>query len=142
MDKNDKKEIQNLKIAVFFFIAVSIGLSIYLGVSYNNQNYVSLEECNKPVGEFAVQINSGTDSVLNLCGNNGYGYGNSPCIFNVNDLSDAVKECNKRQKICNKFLYSEGPNQQRRMTIVDLNAPLYYSQNTVGYVRQTGITYR
>jgi len=148
MNQNQKPEqielkkignfISSNKLLIFGIIIglIGIGLSSYI-IYFNENNYIHKNECNKPSGEFAVQTNVSTNATVKLCGSGG----NEPCNLPVRNLNQAINECNKRAKFCNKFIYPVNGN-NKSMKIVELSGTLNYSEDSHMYIRQNGITFR
>ena len=115
---------------------IGIGLSSYV-ISINENDYVHKNNCNRPAGDFAVQENSTSTDVLKLCGKEK----NEECVLNVQNLSEAIRECNRRSEFCNKFIYPVSGN-YTSMKIVSLTGNKSYSETNHSYIRQNGITFR
>jgi uncharacterized membrane protein YgcG len=126
----------------FLFVAiVLIGLLIAfiteISIATGNcSNNVSIEHCNKPAGDFAVEPGVTTNNILSGCPPDLTG-SDSCVIPDVSSLSDAIKICNSNKYInkCNRFIY-----ENNTMKLVPLNGSTYSSRSKNLYVRQNGIT--
>jgi len=126
----------------FLFVAiVLIGLLITfiteISIATGNcSNNVSIEHCNKPAGDFAVEPGVTTNNILTGCPLDLNG-SDSCVITGVPSLSDATRICNSKKYInkCNRFIY-----ENNTMKLVPLTGSTYASRTKNLYVRQNGIT--
>lgn len=126
----------------FLFVAiVLIGLLIAfiteISIATGNcSNNVSIEHCNKPAGDFAVEPGVTTNNILSGCPPDLTG-SDSCVIPYISSLSDAIKICNSKKYInkCNRFIY-----ENNTVKLVPLTGSTYSSPSKNLYVRQNGIT--
>ena len=112
---------------------ISAALAIYFTTKYK-ADYVPHQNCNAPMGEFALEPSTFSGNVINACGSDG----NSPCIKRVNNLQQAVDYCNLNSKICNRMMYN---STTKTVSIVSLKGNKTTSSNHDIYTRQLGVTY-
>lgn len=131
-----QKEITKRYAIILLSTMLFIGgfLTVYF-TTKNDSNYVHHQNCNAPLGEFALEAGVQSKAVLNICGSDN----KSPCIKKVNNLTEAVNYCNLNSKICDRFMYS---SQSNTVSIVGLKGTLVDNSQQDLYTRQNGITYK
>lgn len=116
-----------------------VGVTVWLIISGQENlkkcsNNITPENCNKPAGDFAVEIDNTSNITLQNCPPNNSG----PCIFNnIENLSQAIILCNQYPNICNRFIYEKDT-----VKFVPLAGSNVYSPGKNTYVRQNGVTYQ
>lgn len=104
---------------------IIIGFIVLVTFNFLNLNGTTPCSC---FGTFGIE--SGVDAnPLNLCGTNGI----TPCSFNINNLSDAITQCNNLQSICQAFTFNPSIS---TMKIVTPSNTFSSPQSTL-YVRQS-----
>jgi hypothetical protein len=126
---------------IVILIITTLSLLV-VSLEENKKECVSLNECNKPAGEFSIQPNTNVAETINECGLNGYGRGTEPCIIRgIQNVSQAIEQCNRLSDICNKFIYPDTSGNET-MRIVSLNGVIEKHNSTHSFIRQVGITFR
>ena len=136
-----KESIFNRENFFLFVATVLIGLLIAfiteISIATGNcSNNVSVENCNKPAGDFALEPGVTTNNILTGCPPDLNG--NDSCVIsNIPSLSDATRICNSKKYLnkCNRFIY-----ENNTMKLVPLTGHTYPSRNKHLHVRQNGIT--
>lgn len=119
---------------VFIFLIYSgVVLVIYFTTFYNS-DHVPYQNCNAPLGEFALEPSTMSNNIKNLCGSDN----KSSCVKQVTNLSDAISYCNLYSKICDRFMYNEST---KTVSIVDIKGTLSKSSQNNLFTRQVGVTY-
>ena len=116
---------------------------IYLMVYFfhTSKNWVDINNCVAPIGEFTVEPGVSVSEPLTLCPESTFD-NTDKCIFGgVDSLLSATRICNARADICSRFVYN---TDTRRMTIVSLqSSPSNSTSQTDNlYTRQTNVTFR
>ena len=127
----------SVQLVMFFAI---IGITIFF--SFNTysildrcENFVPPENCNQPIGEFAIEPNTVSTNIISGCGTSQ----KDICNFtNVTSITEAIKICNENINICNRFNYSE---KTQKMSIVSLQGDVSASNTGHLFLRQNGVTY-
>ena len=125
----------------YFFIATIFILSILIIVLLviwirERSGYIQASQCNKPLGEFALENGVTTKSVLSKCGPDK----KSLCSeSNITSLTQAVQYCNDNIDICDRFSYDSLANIVQIVSLGGKYIPLATSDI---YTRQVGITLR
>lgn len=145
MDKEEKMFSKTgdkfIMIGIVILIITSLALLLF-SLGENKKECIGLNECNKPAGEFSVEPNTTVSSTLNSCGLNGLGKGTEPCIIRgIENLSQAIDQCNNMPDICNKFIYPDSSG-SGTMRVVPLNGTIQKNNSTNSFIRQVGITFR
>lgn len=146
MEKNERKQKKRssrlvkglLGFSIFLGLA-SIGLIIYYIYALEETKKSISIASNKPAGEFATEPNASVSSagVLSECSYGGLK--NQPCIYNAQNLNEAIAQCNRLPQICNRFAYN---SETKSMSIISLdNNNFTQSQNSTIHTRQVGVTY-
>lgn len=111
----------------FLTIGLLIFLILWILCLNNLQNQPLSNVC---FGEFGVI--TGTDAnQLNLCGTSQ----SDPCIFAINTIADAEKQCDTLKFICNAFTFSSNNS---TMKIVQ-NTNTFPSISTNLFIRQSNV---
>lgn len=105
-------------------LAVALILLIFYD-TFKRKDYVLSTECNKPLGEFAVE--DGLDSTIFNASFNG-----------ISTLTDAIKRCNATDD-CERFTYNESTG---LMKIISLGSETVENIKTNIYTRQVGVTFK
>jgi hypothetical protein len=93
--------------------------------TFKRKDYVLSKECNKPLGEYAVE--EGLDAPIF-----------TTSFKSISSLSDAIKRCNSIQG-CDRFTYNETTQD---MKIISLGSDTVDDVKTNVYTRQVGITFK
>ena len=134
----EKTDSLTLKILSFLSLAL-LAMTIWVLVDSekaltNCVNNVPVENCNRPAGDFAIEIDTTTNDILGGCGQ----FQNKKCIFfNIPTLSDAITKCLSLGNKCYRFIY-----EKNTMYVVSLVAQTTNSKGKHMYVRQNGVTYK
>jgi len=138
LTKKNKNFLNATLAVVIIFSLLVIGFTLWFifdGFSTINrcENFVSPEECNKPVGSFALETGVTSSSIVTGCNVDDV-IGN--CIYPASSLVEASNICNLFADKCNSFKY-DGEN----VTFLELSGKVN-SENETIFVRQNGITFR
>lgn len=134
----EKSEGLTLKILSFLSLAL-LAITIWVLVDSekaltNCVNNVPPENCNRPAGDFAIEVDTSANDILGGCGQ----FEDKKCIFsNIPTVSDAIAKCLSLGNKCYRFIY-EG----NTMYVVSLVAQTTISKGKHMYVRQNGVTYK
>ena len=137
---NETKKSSHFKLFVATIIInlIAIGIIVYYIVELESTKKSITIASNKPAGEFAIEPSASVSSgILHECTYNGLK--NQACVYQAQNLNEAINQCNRLPQVCNRFVYN---SETKSMSFIGINSNNFVqSQNSYIVTRQVGITY-